>query len=196
VDQHRFDTVTRTISTVRSRRAALGTLLAGTLGLLDLAETSAKKACATCKKRKHGKCKANKQLNNKSCPDGSGGTCQNGVCVKSSSEETPPEPPPTCPTGACSRNSPCGSGCVCLDIGGGTKRCLTLGTCSDAGDCASGSCGSGCTCVNPGGRRSGCASTVGCPDVKCTSHSECGSDCLCINPGTNAARCVSRVRAA
>jgi hypothetical protein len=196
VDQHRFDTLTRTISTVRSRRAALGTLLAGTLGLLDLAETSAKKACSTCKKRKHGKCKANKQLNDKPCPDGSGGTCHSGVCVKSSSEETPPEPSPTCPAVACSRNSPCGSGCVCLDIGGGTKRCLALGTCSGAGDCASSSCGSGCTCVNPGGRRSGCASTVGCPDVKCTSHSECGSDCLCINPGTNAARCVSRVPAA
>ena len=76
MDQHRFDTLTRTISTVRSRRAALGTLLAGTLGLLDLAETSAKKACSTCKKRKHGKCKANKQLNDKPCPDGSDGTCQ------------------------------------------------------------------------------------------------------------------------
>jgi hypothetical protein len=187
VDQHRFDTLTRTISTVRSRRAALGTLLAGTLGLLDLAETSARKACPPCTKRKHGKCKAIKRLNGTDCP---GGTCGNGTCVLSV-EQTP-----TCPAGACSRDNPCGSGCVCLDIGGGTKRCLALGTCSGAGDCASGSCGSGCTCVNPGGRKSGCASTVGCPTVKCTANSDCGSDCLCINPGTNAARCVSRVPAA
>ena len=192
MDQNRFDTLTRTITTVGSRRAALGTLLAGTLGLLDLAETSARKACPPCKKRKHGKCKANKKLNDEPCPDGK---CQSGVCVRSDAP-APTEEPPTCPAGECSRNSPCGSGCVCLDIGGGTKRCLALGTCSGAGDCASGSCGSGCTCVNPGGRRSGCASTVGCPDVKCTANSDCGSDCLCINPGTNAARCVSRVPAA
>ena len=45
MDQNQFDTLTRTVSTVRSRRAALGTLLAGTLGLLDLAETNARKAC-------------------------------------------------------------------------------------------------------------------------------------------------------
>jgi hypothetical protein len=192
----RFDALTRAVTSAHSRRGALSTLLGGTLGLLGLAETTArkhrshhttKKSCPPCTKRKHGKCKAIKRLNGTDCPSG---MCRDGSCVLSV-EQTP-----TCPAGACSRNSPCGSGCVCLDIGGGTKRCLALGTCSDAGDCTAGSCGSGCTCVNPGGRKSGCASTVGCPTVKCTANSDCGSDCLCINPGTNAARCVSRVPAA
>jgi len=188
MDQNRFDTLTRTISTVRSRRAALGTLLAGTLGLLDLAETSARKACPPCKKRKNGKCKALKRLNGSECP---GGRCQSGVCAPVVSEE---QPPPTCPAGECSRKNPCGDGCVCLDIGGGTRRCLTQGTCSGVGDCESGTCGAGCTCVNPGGLRSGCASTVGCPTVTCTSNSDCGSECTCVGTGA-AARCVSRVRA-
>ena len=190
MDDSGFDALTRAFTGARSRRSALGTLLAGTLGLLDLAETSAKTACPTCKKRKHGKCKANKKLNTKSCPDGSGGTCQDGRCVAT---EPKSEPPPTCPAGACSRNSPCGAGCVCLDIGGGTKRCLTLGSCSGAEDCTAGSCGPGCTCVNPGGRKSGCASTVGCPTDKgkCTpDNAYCGPSCICVGEGA-AARCAS-----
>jgi hypothetical protein len=191
VDDSGFDALTRAVTTAHSRRSALGTLLAGTLGLLDLAETSAKTACPTCKKRKHGKCKPNKQLNDKPCPDGSGGTCQSGVCVPPEKQQSP-----TCPAGACSRNSPCGAGCVCLDIGGGTKRCLALGTCSGAGDCTAGTCGSGCTCVNPGGRKSGCASVTECPPDKgkCTPDNDyCGPNCICVGEGA-AARCASVVR--
>jgi hypothetical protein len=191
VDDSGFDALTRAFTGARSRRSALGTLLAGTLGLLDLAETSAKKACPTCKKRKHGKCKPNKQLNDKPCPDGSDGTCQSGVCVPPEKQQSP-----TCPAGACSRNSPCGAGCVCLDIGSGTKRCLALGTCSGAGDCTASSCGSGCTCVNPGGRKSGCASVTECPPDKgkCTpDNGYCGPNCICVGEGA-AARCASVVR--
>jgi hypothetical protein len=192
VDQNRFDTLTRTFLTVRSRRAALGTLFAGTLGLLDLAETSARKRCGPCKRRSHGKCKP--KLNGTAC---SAGTCQDGQCLPST--EASPEPSRTCPTGECSRKSPCGDGCVCLDIGGGTKRCLSLGsTCSGIGDCQANPCAGDCTCVNPGGRRSGCASTAGCPPDKgkCTpDNGYCGSDCICVGTGA-AARCVSRVRTA
>jgi hypothetical protein len=195
MDDSRFDGLTRAFITARSRRAALSTLLGGTFGLLGLADTTAKKSCPPCKKRKHGKCKANKQLNDTPCPSG---TCQDGRCVASTepdSEPPPeptPEPPPTCPAGECSRKNPCGDGCACLDIGGGTRRCLAVGTCSGVGECGWGTCGSGCTCVNPGGGRSGCASVVGCPPGLCTSNTDCGPDCLCVGAG-NAARCASVV---
>jgi hypothetical protein len=187
MDQNRFDTLTRTISTVGSRRAALGTLLAGTLGLLDLAETSARKACPPCKKRKHGKCKANKKLNDEPCPDGK---CQSGVCVRSDAP-APTEEPPTCPAGECSRSKPCGPGCECLKIGGERRRCLAVGTCSGLESCDRGTCGSGCTCVNPGGAKTGCVSVEGCPTGNCTEDS-CGPRCICVGVGA-AARCASIV---
>jgi hypothetical protein len=194
MDDSRFDSLARTVTHARSRRAVLGTLLAGTLGLHGRADTTARKRCAPCKTRKHGRCKATKQLNGTACLSGRG-TCQDGRCRQVSSEEQPPtvDPPATCPTGDCSRSRPCGSDCACLDIGGGTRRCLAVGPCAGVGACERGTCGSGCTCVNPGGAKTGCASTVGCPPVHCTSDTDCGSDCICVGIG-NAARCVSRVR--
>jgi hypothetical protein len=189
MDDSRFDALTRAFTTARSRRAALGTLLGGTLGLLGLADTSARKSCPPCKKRKHGKCKANKRLNGTACP---GGTCQDGRCRQVSSEEQPPpEPSPTCPAGECSRKIPCGPGCACLDIGGGTRRCLAVGACSGVGPCERGTCGSGCTCVNPGGAKTGCVSVEGCPPGNCSGDS-CGPDCICVGVGT-ASRCASIV---
>ena len=190
MDQNRFDALTRTYSTVRSRRAALGMLLAGTLSLFDLAETTATKSCPPCKKRKHGRC-TRKKPNDTPCP---GGTCQDGHCKLTVAEEQPPEeePKPTCPAGECSRSRPCGPDCVCLDIGGGNRRCLAAGTCSGVGPCERGTCGPDCTCVNPGGAKTGCASVAGCPTGQCTSDTDCGSACICVGIG-NAARCASVV---
>jgi hypothetical protein len=199
MDELSFDALTRAFTTARSRRGALSALLGGALGLLGLADTSARKhqgdrttkiSCPPCQKRKHGECRATKTNPKKvrQCP---GGTCQGGVCVQS--VEQPPEQPPTCPAGECSRNRACGPGCVCLDIGGGTKRCLALGTCSGIGDCQANACASDCTCVNPGGRKSGCTSTAGCPTEKgkCTRTNDyCGPDCICVGEGA-AARCAS-----
>jgi hypothetical protein len=99
-------------------------------------------------------------------------------------------PPPIC-AGECSRKNPCGPGCVCLNIGGGTRRCLAQGPCSGLGDCGSGTCGSGCTCVNPGGRKSGCVSVAGCPAGSCSGDS-CGPGCSCVGVGA-ASRCASVV---
>jgi hypothetical protein len=186
----RFDALTRAVTTAHSRRGALSTLLGGALGLLGLAETTARKKghhttkheCPPCTKRKHGKCKATKRLQGTGCP---GGTCQDGACVLSVEQTT------TCPTGACSRSRPCGSGCVCLDIGGSTKRCLAVGTCSGVGVCERGSCGSGCTCVNPGGGKTGCVSVGECPAGRCSGDS-CGPNCICVGDGA-ATRCASVV---
>jgi len=43
LDAHRFDTLARSLSFTGSRRTALAALLGGTLGLLSLADTAAKK---------------------------------------------------------------------------------------------------------------------------------------------------------
>jgi hypothetical protein len=179
MDDSRFDALARTFTRVRSRRTVLSTLLAGTLGLHGIADTTAKKRCPPCKKRRHGRCRGKK-------PDGTvcpGGRCQGGRCISSVEQS------PTCPAGECSRKNPCGPGCVCLDTGGGNRRCLAVGTCSGVGVCERGTCGSGCTCVNPGGAKTGCASVEGCPTGNCTEDS-CGSDCICV--GVDAAsRCTS-----
>jgi hypothetical protein len=187
MDDSRFDALARTFSHARSRRAVLGTLLAGTLGLFDLADATAKKSCPPCKKRKNGRC-TRKKPNDTPCPDG---TCQDGRCIPSvdESSEPPPEPTPTCPAGECSRTRPCGPDCACLDIGSGNRRCLAIGTCSGAGVCERGTCGSGCTCVNPGGAKTGCVSVEGCPTGQCSGDS-CGPDCICVGVGA-AARCAS-----
>jgi hypothetical protein len=153
VDQHRFDTLTRTISTVRSRRAALGTLLAGTLGLLDLAETSAKKACATCKKRKHGKCKAN-------LPDStpcSTGKCQSGRCVAAAA---PPQPHPP---DVCQRHNQCASG-LCE---------ATSGTCVAQCDVLFEACGDGCVCLSIGTGSAGHACLQVPEDRNCAGYTPC-----------------------
>jgi hypothetical protein len=84
MDGSAFDHLTRTLATAGSRRRALGGVLAGAFGLLGVrveeAAARKKKPCPPCKKRKHGKCKAN-------VPDGvgcRGGTCQGGKCLDGS----------------------------------------------------------------------------------------------------------------
>ena len=71
MDESGFDALTRAFTNARSRRGALSALLGGTVGLLGLADTTARKHGASArprnrvrrvKKRKHGKCKG-KQLN-------------------------------------------------------------------------------------------------------------------------------------
>src|SRR5215213_1050363 len=76
MDADRFDALSRSLTTARSRRGALASLLGGTLGLVGLAETEAKKKCPPCKKAKNGKCKKNRP-DGTACP---GGACQGGRC--------------------------------------------------------------------------------------------------------------------
>jgi hypothetical protein len=108
MDAGRFDSLTRALARVGSRRLALSGLLTGALGLLGPrpheAAAKKKKPCPPCKKRKKGKCKA-------ALPDGtvcSGGTCQGGNCIAT---PTPPPPPPP-PTITCATGTElCGSAC-------------------------------------------------------------------------------------
>lgn len=128
MDDARFDDLTRFLTGGRTRRG-LGRLLGGLLlggplaSSLDPAQAKKKandndkkKSCPSCKKKKDGKCKANK-------PDGTtcenGGTCQNGNCV--SAGQVPPTCAATCqapcstcytrPTGSVLCGGPGGADC-------------------------------------------------------------------------------------
>jgi hypothetical protein len=207
MDDSRFDALTRGFTNARSRRGALSALLGGTLGLLGLAGTTAKKSksngegmkksCPSCRKRKAGKCKG-KKADGTGCENG--GQCHNGSCI-SPAQAAPPPPgddssPPllsrTCPAGQCTSDNYCGPGCVCLDIGGVNRRCLAAGTCSAEPCSTVDSCGPKCTCINPAGGKTRCASAGACPAGTC-SEGSCGADCLCVGVGA-ATRCASVVR--
>jgi hypothetical protein len=98
MDGARFDSLARSLTAARSRRAALAAVLSGSLGLLGRTETAAKKGktqkpCPPCRKRKQGKCKGT-QPEGTGCTDGTGrgGTCQRGSCVAAVIPS--PGPPP------------------------------------------------------------------------------------------------------
>src|SRR5918993_4940418 len=126
----RFDRLTRSLTDARSRRGALGVLLGGTLGLLGLADTPArKKSCPPCRKKKAGKCKGKKR-DGTACQNG--GQCQNGRCVSLGQATSQPPPPPgdssppplsrTCTAGQCTSEKYFGPRCVCVHIWGVGRR--------------------------------------------------------------------------
>jgi hypothetical protein len=132
MDADRFDSVAKSVGRSATRRLTLRTLLGGTLGLLGLAETTAKgkkrkKRCGSCKRRnKQGRCRP--KPNDAVC-EGSG-KCLNGTC----------NPQPTCkPTDTvCTTNTECCSGScpgatLCAKGGAGTP-------CFGGNDCTSGNC--------------------------------------------------------
>src|SRR5687768_15838555 len=119
MDADRFDALSRSLTDARSRRTALASLLGGTLGLVGLTKTAAKKTCPPCKKRKKGKCKKKK-------PDGSacaGGTCQRGVCQ--------PTPGP---------GDPCPGQTLCDGVCISTDECCTRADCPAGSLCCNGAC--------------------------------------------------------
>src|SRR5215217_7272703 len=83
MDEERFESLTRSLTTTGSRRraliAALGGALSLDLGASSLQEAAAKKkSCPACKKRQKGKCKP--KPNGSSC---AGGSCRGGRCITS-----------------------------------------------------------------------------------------------------------------
>jgi hypothetical protein len=160
MDDSRFDTLTRSLTTAGSRRRALTTVLGGALGLVAAASlddaVAKKKPCPPCKKRKKGKCKAK-------LPDGtacSGGACQGGSCVATA--VVSPPPPPFCSGKPDSPPVFCGS------------------TAFDANDkstwyfCKGGACGLWPDCE---GRNIRCAGGTACcswPTTACGTLGTCG----------------------
>jgi hypothetical protein len=137
LDPRRFDTLARSLHELRSRRGALVALMSGTLGLLGLAETTAKK--------KKGKGKGKKK----------GGK-------KGGNPSPPSSPPPHACTPDCSAGRNCGdNGC-----GGSCGSCsgtLSCGGGGTAGVCGTG-CLSNCQNANGTPRNcgdDGCGNSCG-----------------------------------
>ena len=154
MDQNRFDTLTRSLTTTGSRRQAVAAVLSGAFGVLGLVPaggTGAKKQCPPCKKRKKGKCKK-KQPDGTACPVG---TCLSGSCFAGATAAPPPSDPcpgqpddTACPgdgrcrSGVCQPRPTCaahhvtcllGSQCCsnsCSGPDGGTQSC----SCSTSGE--------------------------------------------------------------
>jgi len=194
MDAERFDTLARSLTDARSRRGVLVSLLGGTLGLLGLADTTARnkkgkskntRGCLPCKRQKKGKCTGR-------LPDGSGcpdGTCQNGSCVAAA---LPPSPPPV----TCQPNQrPCRGGCIpisdcCIatDCFPGTQ-CSGPAACDVTGSCIYGSQTTNrtpCTDASPAGTCTGatpCSCRSGvctlCPTA-CSIHEDCCGTEQCI----------------
>ncbi len=110
MDANRFDTLLRALTAARSRRGALAAVVGSTLGLLRLAETTAKH-------RKHKKHK--KRSSPLPLP-------------------LPPPPPPPLPT--CSDGIRNGSESDIDCGGGTCPRCAATKTCASRNDCISALC--------------------------------------------------------
>jgi hypothetical protein len=181
MDGPRFDRFTRTFTNARSRRETLASLLGGTLGLVGLTQTEAKKKkpCPPCKKRKHGKCKI-------TLSDGAactGGTCQGGRCVLA-----------TCSDGAKNGSESdvdCGGSCPRCANG---KRCVTSNDCTNA--CKTGTC-QACTttpeCGSDGDGQCSCDTRLISGETICTSQNGRGSAQSCVSAGCAAGTVCIRV---
>jgi hypothetical protein len=173
MDASHFDRLARSLSASGSRRGTLAALLGGTLGLLGVAETTARKG------KRNGKGKKKKKND--------GG--QTGT-------QPPPQPPPPPP------GSPADPAPVCSDetkrCGGDCPRCGIAGGCGTGNDCASAfcllgqcracaakkDCGSDangeCYCAQPaGGGFKVCTGQVISPTVQ--SCAACPPGTVCLN---------------
>jgi hypothetical protein len=152
MDGQFVDDLARGLAHGASRRG----LLLGSLGLLvrRTDEVAAKKKpCPPCKKRKHGKCKAN-------LPDStpcSTGKCQSGRCVAAAA---PPQPHPL---DVCQRHNQCASG-LCE---------ATSGTCVAQCDVLFEACGDGCVCLSIGTGSAGHACLQVPEDRNCAGYTPC-----------------------
>ena len=109
----RFDTLTCSLTDARSRRGALTTLLAGTLGLLGLTETAARK--------KNGKGKKHRGKRKKK-----------GENPSSPPPAPPPAPPPPNECAGQPDFAPCGNGMACSGGVCGTNPDCWVGPCPPA----------------------------------------------------------------
>jgi hypothetical protein len=116
MDADRFDTLTRTLTEARSRRGTLASLLGGTLGLLGLADATAKN-CKKIENKKKRKACVKKAKNKKKQDCGDLIPCGDQCC---SALET------------CCGNHCCDSG---RDICCGTGCCFRGDTCCGDGNC-------------------------------------------------------------
>ena len=191
MDANRFDSLARSLTVARSRRGAVGSLLAGTLGLLGLAEAVAKKKGKGKKgkgKKKKDRCKKGEKRCDKKCCE-AGQECIEGVCYSPcvpacgtvggeqeiccfgfcANLSTDSQNCGQCGT-VCAENEVCRfANCVCdgprCPTGAGTTRCCPAvnGVCCEGGKCcpAGETCQEGNICC-PNGYYS-CGNSLCCP---------------------------------
>jgi hypothetical protein len=191
MDANRFDTLTRSLTDVRSRRGALAVVLGGALGVLGLDGLAAKRrkhakngkhASSEGKGKKKGngnkkkKKKGEKQTPYAPPPPGvdpaSPPTPPPPPANPSPPPPPPPPPPPVC-TPNCPSNQTCQNGrCVCLSGSGVCTLDGSCGQCCLNSDCCNGAmpCPGGTICLPPvnGNRICGCA----------PGTDSCGGQCL------------------
>lgn len=174
MDAHRFDALVASLSHGRSRRAALGGLIAAVSHFLlnDAAAKKKKKKCKRDTKKCGKKCiPATECCGNADCDGGGGKICQNGACV--------------CPAGT----NDCDG--TCVDLFTDASNCGGCGLVCGSGQCIHGACTcanvvtdcfGGCTC---GAREEGQPAVCfdGPFGSSCTVDTDCplGSACLANN---------------
>jgi hypothetical protein len=175
MDDARFDTLTRSLTAARSRRATLATLLGGPLVLLGLADAAAKKRKKkTTKKRRPTQSAPASPSAGPCIPACAGNVCGNDGCGG------------TCGI-ACSSPRICEGGrCVCpRDQHDCQGTCIPRTRCCTATDCQP---GQGCftgTCINLRG-------TCAAGSNACTDHlsAACGGgSCACFTTMEGDTRC-------
>ena len=180
MEDTRFDTITKTLGALTTRRVTAGALLAGAFGVLGLAESDdagaaesgkCKPKCGSCAKCDKGECE--KKNGKKRCKKGkckpkpngtlcAGGTCQSGECICLGLQQTCVAPEECCP------NTTCGHPVETQ----GNRCCQTASTA-----CTEGTASTCCTGIcDPATNRCFCKTT----GQSCDSNSQCCSD-RCVN---------------
>ena len=175
MDGDRFDSLTRALRDACTRRGVLTTLLAGTFGLLGLADAGAKKGGGKNKNKKKGKGKKGSNNDNRTAPPPPGITCSDGVKNGSESDVD-------CGGGACARcatGKSCGSRTDCasaLCSGGACQACAV------AADCGNDVDGSMCACRENAANQRVCTKISGRPFIAGGTCANCQAGEQCILP--------------
>jgi hypothetical protein len=201
MDSHRFDALTRRLTTVLNRRTSLG--MAASLGLLGLGlpdeaagkrnkskgkvkankknkgkGKGKKKPCPPCKGRKKGKC--TKTLSDGAACDG--GACQAGSCIPTS---TPPLATTT--TTAAPQCTPESTAVTCAGrCGSWLNNCDQAVTCACPGGQAclsNGSCARVCTAGSCPGTCAGCSKPTTDGSNVCLANGTCAGKPPCESSG-------------
>jgi hypothetical protein len=179
MDEQRFDALTRSLTRAHARRGALVAVLGGALGLLGLAETTAKHKK---RKKKHKTTSppppstcipscAGKVCGSDGCggtcgiPCTGGKTCQDGLCVCPGGTRFCPTPElcqSCCANADCAAGAPtCESGTCCTAQG---DPCTTSAPCCGASQCRAIPGGGDRCCVEAG---ESCADGIICCSTIC-----------------------------
>jgi hypothetical protein len=198
VDQTRFKIVTRSLTSLPSRRDVMRALAGAGLGLGALRLSDAVAA----KNKQKGKKKRKKKVQQRCTPnctertcgnDGCGGSCgacgtnqvcHGGTCCVPESRGA------TCAGRCGTRTNNCGQRIACSTCAAG-QTCLSNGSCAIV--CAvNGDCTGGCGCSNPSveGTRH-CIGDLVRPEAFCTSTTDCPPGAHCQNIGAASSVCIS-----